>query len=892
MNRRLLAAATVAAMLVVGLCSTAFGASSSALPKHQQVPPPKTSHALSGAITFDEVATGTTIAEQYLDRGVYFGDPNNPVFTLNDGSNPTSPSLSGTPKFHGSIHFSFVHPGTKDPREVRGFDLDVGHIDNRNSVQIRYYDRNGSILGAVRAQSLGMNHISVRQNNIVTVEVEETSREDAGFGIDNLAFETDATGATVQRMAMMGDSFASGEGLTAGQGDVYDCGTDLQKQTYYEGTTVKRWHMWRKGADCMIGASGQPAPRQDLLQRFPLAEYENKCHRAGVAWPNQVRVSLGVSADNALFVACSGATTLNLGARNPGSAVNALPGSVVQYSKSPPGVHGGDFQANNMRDFVSKKGPLDLITISVGGNDAGFGAIIGRCQVSDCLSERGSVISWFAGYKTVDEAMAALQEEIYYKLRTSFTGIRAEFSSATIAVFGYPNAMDPDACNDSWVGAGIDNREQVFLTRVYLPAINTTIREAAEASGVTFIDLSGVARGHELCKGSESWFSGLLGGDDALGGTIGNESYHPNQNYHRAVQKHFMDNYVANGRLVFSNPEPRVPIRDEALANRIVFGHVDANARVSCGVECILVRTCTPGECGVQITGSQLTPNTNIRFRGVQMGGALPPAGGAGVQNAHGAKVLHQEAAPTEPTPFELGAVTTDAQGAFSVDLPVPSGLSPGTYMVLVDGTDPVQPTQIGTAFFQVDDPGGARAGLAAGVVKAKVLRWGRDGLRVRLTCLKGLSVLPCTTSLSLHRTAKAKARLATAPKTTVKIGRSKVVTLRARSLTSVNKRISTARAKLRTAKRLKARTPVARRAKVRAVKKATARTVRAIKARQRVIKTNRTVVAKLKVRRGVVRVLDAEVRSTLVAKPVKVKKTRAKVGKGKAGAPKVSKKR
>lgn len=880
-NFRLLTAAIVAVGLMFGVCSVAFGASSSGLPKHLEVPAPKKSHSLSDAITFDEVPLATTVTDQYLHRGVLFGNPNQVVFTTEDGSNPTEPSLSGTPRFHGPIVFSFVQPGTRTPRAVRGFDLDVGYINNRNSVQIRYYDGSGAILGAERAQSLGMNAISVRRNGIVTVEVEATSQEDAGFGIDNLAFETEAEGAVVQRMAMMGDSFTSGEGLSPNRSDVYDCGTDVAGNFYYEGTTAPTFRPWLTGTHCMPGLKYAAAPdahdpRIDLrplgLQRRTFVTYENLCHRASVAWPNLIRRSLGVSGDNAMFVACSGAKSVHFGAKRPGESNYALNDTEAQYVNSPPGVFGARPQADDMREFVGTNGQFDLITVSIGGNDALFGPVITDCLINSCL----------LGTK-LPEAMKTVESVVYGRLRTTFTALRGEFAPATVAVFGYPDAIDPEVCGGAFTRFGIDNAEQEFLAKIYLPAINTTIREAAEASGVTYIDLSTVARGHELCRGDQSWFNGPIRGDDTLG-LVGNESYHPNQDYHKAVHDHFMANYVANGRLVFSNPEPRVPIRSEHLGTRVQLGSVHAAAQSTCGTNCIRVRVCNPGECSVQIRGSDLSPNTSLRVRGI------PLAGGGGVQHAHSqnAKRSHQ-AAPAGA--FDLGTVTTDANGNFAADIAMPAGLPAGNYAAEIEGTDPALPIQFGNALFRVNDIT-TEPKLASGEVRAKVQRWSRDGLRVKLTCPKALSKRPCVTALSLHRTANAKRKLASANKTTVKVGRSKVVTLRARSLTAANKRLAKARAQLRTAKRIKARTPAARRAKVRAIKRATARTRGVIKARQRVIKTNRTVVAKLKVRRGVVRVIDSEVRSTIVAKPVKVKKAKPKAKAGKGRAPKAAKKR
>ena len=80
------------------------------------------------------------ITDQYLDRGVQFvGD----AFITHDDASDTPPVLSGYPKFHGSVTARFTVPGSSQPATVLGFSLDVGFINDRNSVEIQYFDAAG-----------------------------------------------------------------------------------------------------------------------------------------------------------------------------------------------------------------------------------------------------------------------------------------------------------------------------------------------------------------------------------------------------------------------------------------------------------------------------------------------------------------------------------------------------------------------------------------------------------------------------------------------------------------------------------------------------------------------------------------------------------------------------
>jgi hypothetical protein len=140
--------------------------------------------AVQGMIHFDELPEGTVITDQYADVGVVFDTP---VFITSDGSNPTSPVLSGEPLFEGPIVGHFVVPGTDTPTSVNLLQLDAGYIDDPGSVEIVAHLANGQTRTAV-ADHLGIDQISMATRGIESFTVQEVGEEDAGFAIDNLGF--------------------------------------------------------------------------------------------------------------------------------------------------------------------------------------------------------------------------------------------------------------------------------------------------------------------------------------------------------------------------------------------------------------------------------------------------------------------------------------------------------------------------------------------------------------------------------------------------------------------------------------------------------------------------------------------------------------------------------
>ena len=82
-----------------------------------------------------------------------------------------------------------------------------------------------------------------------------------------------------------------------------------------------------------------------------------------------------------------------------------------------------------------------------------------------------------------------------------------------------------------------------------LPTLNQAIADAAAATGMTYMDITSVTAGKEICTDSE-YITGVRGGDVA----VGSESFHPNELGHAALGKFFIDHYTdGNGRLTFTN---------------------------------------------------------------------------------------------------------------------------------------------------------------------------------------------------------------------------------------------------------------------------------------------------------------------------------------------------
>ncbi|HEX4686842.1 MAG TPA: SGNH/GDSL hydrolase family protein [Nocardioides sp.] len=194
------------------------------------------------------------------------------------------------------------------------------------------------------------------------------------------------------------------------------------------------------------------------------------CERSTYAYPRLVAASLGYALS---FQACSGAkvsdvTSKQLGALSAGTS---------------------------------------FVTVSVGGNDAGFTGTLTECAKPGWLSNCSAAISKANTYisKTLPAALATL-----------YGAIRGRAPHATVVVVGYPRLFNGEDCNAlTWFSATEESSLNATADR-----LNGVLANAAAARGFSFANPTHVFIGHAVC-GSPEWLNGLS--------NPVSESYHPNR---------------------------------------------------------------------------------------------------------------------------------------------------------------------------------------------------------------------------------------------------------------------------------------------------------------------------------------------------------------------------
>ncbi len=105
------------------------------------------------------------------------------TFIAADGANPTSPVLSGTPIYNGGIAILF-------DIDQFGVGFDGGFFDAPSSTAITAFARDGTLLGSVSNDALGIEFLGLVSDDvgIAGVFLDLVGAEPAGFAVDNIRF--------------------------------------------------------------------------------------------------------------------------------------------------------------------------------------------------------------------------------------------------------------------------------------------------------------------------------------------------------------------------------------------------------------------------------------------------------------------------------------------------------------------------------------------------------------------------------------------------------------------------------------------------------------------------------------------------------------------------------
>lgn len=252
----------------------------------------------------------------------------------------------------------------------------------------------------------------------------------------------------------LGDSFSSGEGAL-----------DYAIDTNFDGDTDD------PGEDTDICIhSPSPPTYCDLAY--------NMCHRSRSAYPVKSLRLAEVVADE--FGACSGAKTKNLDMMGQGYD---YPDNASQFGR------------------VDLSSDTDLVTVSIGGNDALFKRIIVHCLALSPLVDCQNTDFWDTnpfGQSLAEFMPNLIDLKVRSDARRVFDTLRAAAPNARIIVLGYPRLFE----DGSDCVLGLSSGEAVWLNSVAM-LLNRTLECEAFDAGLEFLSVDSAFENHRLCSDDE-----------------------------------------------------------------------------------------------------------------------------------------------------------------------------------------------------------------------------------------------------------------------------------------------------------------------------------------------------------------------------------------------------
>jgi lysophospholipase L1-like esterase len=129
----------------------------------------------------------------------------------------------------------------------------------------------------------------------------------------------------------------------------------------------------------------------------------------------------------------------------------------------------------------------DLISITIGGNDAGFAPTVLGCQVS----------SDAACAQKVADARDEITATLPAALDATYAAIRRKAPSAEVVVLGYPILFDTTSASCGLAGMSLAKRRAL---NDGAQTLDEVIKGRAQAAGFTFSDVRDEFAGHGICS--------------------------------------------------------------------------------------------------------------------------------------------------------------------------------------------------------------------------------------------------------------------------------------------------------------------------------------------------------------------------------------------------------
>ncbi len=328
----------------------------------------------------------------------------------------------------------------------------------------------------------------------------------------------------------------------------------------------------------------------------------NSCHLSRNSYPLLLTHDL-YSGAGGHSVACSGAVISDVGNTSDNYLGQMKDGLSLRELKQAQPALLNSVMANFLPGYVAqhafvKQYQPQVTTVSVGGDDIGFGDLLQNC-VEPHISWHVSDSTCYDTYEARLEVMQLIDRTIP-RWTALYKQLLAESPGTQLYAVGYPQIIDDRG--DCALNVHL-NKSELEFSEELIDYLNQAISKAAAKAGVSYTDISQALAGHRLCE-TASYnvaVNGLTAGKDAglLGiNVLGKESYHPNALGQQLIEQTILrqtnnltkalaatgNNNASAGQSLLNKPKSNRPINklipSSTLTNRVVKRGTSAQIRV------------------------------------------------------------------------------------------------------------------------------------------------------------------------------------------------------------------------------------------------------------------------------------------------------------------------
>lgn len=365
----------------------------------------------------------------------------------------------------------------------------------------------------------------------------------------------------------------------------------------------------------------------------------NDCRLAEAAYPS--RITRRLAFETGRNVACAGAKLQDVHTYvqktdipEPNSLGEWLPGSKKQI------------------DFVEQANP-EIVTMSIGGNDIGFGDILKKCAVG--------ADTCYNNYESRKQLVVNVQSKFDEYRRTIGQLQETTKSSARVYIVGYPRlAKNNGNCA---LNVRLNAREVRFSNQI-INYLNEVIQAAAKHQGAFYVDVKNAFRGHRFCETASERVAihGATAGRDfpVEFSVLAGESFHPKRFGHRLLQRKILRK---TGQLQMAMPAadasvvaPEITDSMPLLKNYVQARELENTVVVPSMIKDHVLRG---GQYELGVAGDEysIAPLSQLRVE------------------------MHSE-------PIELGQLQADENGNVLGDITIPDDTPPGVHTLHLYGTN------------------------------------------------------------------------------------------------------------------------------------------------------------------------------------------------------------